>query len=198
MKHRKPPLAAKIRTEAAQSYLGPDNLAEDVEANPRISSLMPHVVMLFVLIGAAAAFGFTTKQWFSSGRIPWALLALGIMHAVVALAGFARWKRVRRGADHYHVSDFIRSETISLVDVCMVVEERGFIWNSVHIHFRRLTRFGWSVSYVPIGSARWLDWLVAGARFRGASKPRAMNGSFNMFTERSARWKATWTGSARS
>lgn len=172
MNHRKPSLATRVRAEAARSYLGPVNLTEGAEANSRISSLMPHFVILFALIGATAAFGFTTKQWFASGRIPWAMLVLGIVHAVVALAGFIMWKHVRRGPDHYHVSDFIRSETISLTDVCMVVEERGFLWNSVHIHFRRLTRFGWSVSYVPIrSSVRWLDWLVAGARFRGASEP---------------------------
>ena len=177
MTQRKPSLAAKIRAEAARSYLGPVNLTEEAEANTRISSLMPHIVILFAFIGAAAAFGFATRQWFSSGRIPWALLVLGIAHAIVALAGFVSWKRVRRGADHYHVSDFIRSETISLVDVCMVVEERGFIWNTVHIHFRRLTRFGWSVSYVPIRSVRWLDWLVADARLRGTSEPELIEKS---------------------
>ncbi len=177
MTHQKPSLAAKIRAEAARSYLGPVNLTEEAEANSRISSLMPHVVMLFALIGATAAFGFTTKQWFTSGRVPWALLVLGIVHAVVAMAGFVRWKRVRRGPGHYHVSDFIRSETISLVDVCMVVEERGFMWNSVHIHFRRLTRFGWSVSYVPTRPIRSLNWLGGIVRSRQSSEPEFIQNS---------------------
>lgn len=177
MTHRKPSFAARIRAEAARSYLGPANLAEEADANPRISSLIPHVVSLLALIGAITAFGFTTKQWLLSGRFAWALLVLGMVHAVVALAGLVMWKRVRRGPDHYRVSDFIRSETISLVDVCMVVEERGFIWNTVHIHFRRLTRFGWSVSYVPIRSVRWLDWLVADARLRGTSEPELIEKS---------------------
>jgi len=177
MNHRKPSLATRVRAEAARSYLGPANLAEEAEGNTRVSSLMPHMVILFASLGAAAAFGIATKQWFSSDRVPWALLVLGMVHAVVALAGFVIWKRVRRGPDHYHVSDFIRSETISLADVCMVVEERGFIWNTVHIHFRRLTRFGWSVSYVPIRSVRWLDWLVADARLRGTSEPELIEKS---------------------
>lgn len=172
MKHQKPSLAARIRAEAAQSYLGPVNLTEEAEANSRISSLMPQVVMLFALIGAAAAFGFTTKQWYTSGRIPWALLVLGIAHVVVALAGFVRWKRIQRGPGHYHVSDFIRSETISLIDVCMVVEERGFLWNSVRIHFRRLTRFGWSVSYVPTRPMRSLNWLGGIVRSRQSIEPK--------------------------
>ena len=96
MTHRQPSLAAKIRAEATRSYLGPANLAEGAEANKRISSLMPHIVILFALVGAAAAFGFATKQWFTSGRVPWALLVLGIVHAVVAMAGFVMWKHVRR------------------------------------------------------------------------------------------------------
>lgn len=171
MKHQKPSFAARIRAEAAQSYLGPVNLTEEAEANSRISSLMPQAVMLFALIGAAAAFSFTTKQWHTSGRMPWALLVLGIVHAFVALAGFVMWKRVRRGPDHYHVSDFIRSETISLADVCMVVEERGLIWNTAHIHFKRLTRFGWSVSYVPAQPIRSLAWLAGMVRPRQSSEP---------------------------
>ena len=177
MTQRKPSLAAKIRAEAARSYLGPVNLTEEAEANTRISSLMPHIVILFAFIGAAAAFGFATRQWFSSGRIPWALLVLGIAHAIVALAGFVSWKRVRRGADHYHVSDFIRSETISLVDVCMVVEERGLIWNSVRIHFQRLTRFGWGVSYVPARPIRSLNWLAGMVRSRQSSEPELIEKS---------------------
>lgn len=177
MMHRKPSLAARVCAEAAQSYLGPENLAEPAETNTRISSLMPHAVMLFALIGAAAAFGFTTKQWFTSGRIPWALLVLGIMHAVVALAGFVRWKRVQSGPGYYHVSDFIGSETISLVDDCMIVEERGLIWNTVHIHFKRLTRFGWSVSHVPARPIRFLDWLARIVRSRQSSEPELIKRS---------------------
>lgn len=177
MKHRKTSLAGRIRAEAARSYRGPANLADEADANPRISSLMPHVVSLLALIGALTAVGFTTKQWLLSGRFAWALLVLGIMHAVVALAGFVRWKRVQSGPGHYHVSDFIRSETISLVDVCMVVEERGFIWNTVHIHFKRLTRFGWSVSYVPARPIRLLDWLAGTVRSRQSSEPELIKRS---------------------
>lgn len=150
MKRREPSRVARVRADAARSYLGPANLAEEAEAHTRISSLKPHVVVVFALIGAVATFGFATSQLFSSGRIPWSLLALGIAHAAVALAGFIMWKRVRRGPGHYHVSDFIRSEAIPLVDICMVVAGRGLIWDRIHIHFKRMTRFGWSVSYVPV------------------------------------------------
>lgn len=150
MKYRRHSLAARIRAAAARSYLGPVNLTKEVEVDPRISSSMPHVVVLYCVIGAATAFGFAASQWASSGRIPWVLLLLGIVHTGVALVGWVMWKCIRRGPDHYHVSDFIRSETISMVDVCMVVQERGLLWRGVRIHFRRSTRFGWSVAYVPI------------------------------------------------
>lgn len=177
MTHRKPSLAARIRAEATRSYLGPANLAEEAEANPRISSLMPHGVSFVALIGAISAFGFTAKQWLLSGRMPWALLVFGIVHAIVALASFVRWKRVWREADYYHVSDLFRSETISLVDVCMVVEERGLIWNTLHIHFKRLTRFRWSASYVPARPIRLLDWLTGVMRSGKSPKPELIRKS---------------------
>lgn len=161
MTHRKPSLAARIRAEAARSYLGPANLAEGAEANTRISSLMPHVVVLCATIIAATAIGFAAKQLFAFGHVPWTLLTLGIAHAVVALAGFVMWKCVWSSARHYVVSNFIKSERISFDDVCMVVQGRGLIWNRVHIHFRRPTRFGWSVSYVAVPPTRSFASLLA-------------------------------------
>lgn len=100
-------------------------------------------------MAAAAIFGGAAKQLLNTGRGPWMLLALACTSAAVALAGFARWKCVRRGAQHYLVSDLIRSECISRDDVCLVVQARGLVGNRVHVHFRRPTRFGWSISYVP-------------------------------------------------
>lgn len=161
MNRAKPSFAARVRTEVAQSYVGPANLAQDAEEARRISSLKPHVVVLLAAIIAATAIGFAAKQLLASGHVPWTLLTLGIAHAVVALAGFVMWKCVRSGARHYVVSDFIKSERISFDDVCMVVQDRGLIWNRVHIHFRRPTRFGRSVSYVAVPPAGGFASLLA-------------------------------------
>ena len=170
MNRAKPSFAARVRTEVARCYVGPATLAQDTEEATRISSLKPHVVVLGAAIIAATAIGFATKQLLDSGHVPWTLLTLGIAHAVVALAGFVMWKCVRSGARHYVVSNFIKSERISLDDVCMVVQDRGLIWNRVHIHFRRPTRFGWSVSYVAVPPTRsFASLLVPWQRRRPAS-----------------------------
>ncbi len=161
MNRAKPPLATRVGAEVARSYVGPADLAQDAEATMRISSLKPHVAVLCAAIIAATAIGFTAKQSLASGHVPWTLLTLGIAHAVVALAGLVMWKCVRSGARHYVVSNFIKSERISFDDVCMVVQDRGLIWNRVHIHFRRPTRFGWSISYVAVPPTRSLAALLA-------------------------------------
>lgn len=168
MKLQKSLLAARIISKASRSSFRPMNSTEEDEGHWRISSLRPQLFVLFALIGAASAFSFAIMPLFSLGSISWTLFVLGTAQTVVALAGFVMWKHVRRGPDHFHVSDFIRSETISFVDVCMVVEGHGVIWNTSHIHFRRLTRFGWSVSYVPIRSGGRLNHLLTAAQCRGA------------------------------
>lgn len=150
MNRAKPSFAARVRAEVVRSYFGPASLAQDTEGATRISSLVPHVVVLCAAIIAVTAIGSAAKQLLASGHVPWTLLALGLAHAVVALAGFVLWKHVRSGEGHYVVSNFIKSERISFDDVCMVVQDDGLIWNRVHIHFRRPTRFGWSVSYVAV------------------------------------------------
>lgn len=161
MNRAKSSSAARMRAEVARSYVSPANLAREAEEAKRISSLKPHVVVLCAAIIAATAIGFAAKHLLASGHVPWAWLTLGLAHAVVALAGFVMWKHVRSGAGHYVVSDFTKSERISFDDVCMVVRDRGLIWNRVHIHFRRPTRFGWSVSYVAVPPAGGFASLLA-------------------------------------
>lgn len=122
----------------------------DAERLRRISSLKPQIAVVLATIISATFFGASAQQMFVFNRVPWILLTLGGGHALVALAGFALWKRVDAATEHYVVSDFTKSERISFEDVCMVVRGQGLIWKSVRIHFRRPTRFGWSVSYVPV------------------------------------------------
>ncbi len=170
MKLQKSLLVARVLSKASRSSFRPANLTEEGAGHWRISSLRPHLFVLLAMIGAASAFSFAIMPWFSLGSISWTFFVLGTAQTVIALVGFVLWKHVRRGPDHFHVSDFIRSETISFVDVCMVVEGHGVIWNTSHIHFRRLTRFGWSVSYVPICSVGRLNRLLTGAQGIGASQ----------------------------
>jgi len=136
----------------------------------RISSLSPHLVVLTVAVGAGIAVGVGIWRLLSSGEIPWALFALGIAHALVAMAGFATWKHVRCGEDHYIVSDIFKSETISFNDVCMVVEARGFLWNTARIHLCRPSRFGWGISFVPTCWAGMSGSLVAAWRTRRSTR----------------------------
>lgn len=150
MNLEKPSTAARVRAEVARSYIGPANLAQDAERTVRISSLKPRVVVLGAAIIAATAIGFAAKQLFASGHVSSTLLALGIAHVIVALTGCVMWKNVRSSPRHYVVSNLIKSERISFDDVCMVVEGQGLIWKNIQIHFRRPTRFGWSVCYIPV------------------------------------------------
>lgn len=150
-------------------HLGDENEPGSPDACQRISSLRPHVLVFLVVLGAVVAFSLVLNRMISSGQIPWALLFLAAAHTMVALAGCLAWKRVRRSNGYYVMSDLFRSEAVSFDDVCMVVEEQGFIWNGVCIHFKRRTRFGWSVSYVPTRSTSCLDWLVSAFRPRRSS-----------------------------
>jgi hypothetical protein len=63
------------------------------------------------------------------------------------------WKQVWHGHDYYDLSDHLRKEVIRMEDVCAVVEAPDVLWNTVRIHFRRLRRFGWAVSYGRAKSA---------------------------------------------
>lgn len=150
MSRPKPSLATRLRAEGVRCDIGPTKTSQDSEGTTRISSLKPHVTVLVAAIIAATATGFAARQFLATGDVPWTLLTLGLAHAVITLAGFVMWKHVRSGARHYVVSNFIKSERIAFDDVCMVVQGRGLIWDRVHIHFSRPTRFGWSVSYVAV------------------------------------------------
>ncbi len=115
----------------------------------RISSRRPQFVVLLAALGSVIAVIATLKTIMVSGQISWVMFALGIANAFVALATLMTWKQVWSGERHYVASSLFKSETISFDDVCMVLEARGLIWNTVRIHFNRPTRFGWGISFVP-------------------------------------------------
>lgn len=150
MKSEKSLLAVRVGAETARSYVVSANPTQHAERSTRISSLKPHFIVLLAAIVAATSFGLAAKQLLATDQVPWLLLALGIAHATVALAGFVKWKCVWSGAGHYVVSNFIQSDQIVHDDVCMIVQGHGQIWKRVHVHFRRPTRFGWSITYVAI------------------------------------------------
>lgn len=149
MKRDRSPLMARVRWQIARLHLGPAIQIESFDSMPFISSSGPRIVIVLAALGAGVTSAAAAWQVFAAGQIPWVLFALGFAHAVVALAGSLVWKRVQCGERHYVVSDSLKSETISFDDVCMVVEAPGFLWNTVHIHLRRPSRFGWSVAFVP-------------------------------------------------
>lgn len=154
MKHFRPLMRPGIYADNSGLQPLPVSKADNPDAVKRISTPGPHIVVLLAVLGSAVAFSSALQQMAASGDIPWAMLALGSAHAIAALAGFMAWKCVRYGNRHYVVSDFFKSETISFDDVCMVVNSHGFLWNTARIHLRRPSRFGWTVSFVPVHAVR--------------------------------------------
>jgi len=140
---------------------GPSNQDRDGKQLARISSRKPDMTTGLATLIAAICFGAAAKQLLASNQAPWMLLSMGIGHLFIALAGFVMWKRVQSGAGHYVISDFVKSERIPFENVCMVVQSHGLIWESIRIHFRRPTRFGRSVAYVPVVPAARSGTLVA-------------------------------------
>ena len=65
-----------------------------------ISALRPLIVMFLAGLGSAVIFSTAFRHALSYGSMPWAMLVLGAVHAIVALAGFVVWKRVRRDDQH--------------------------------------------------------------------------------------------------
>ena len=115
----------------------------------RISSLAPHSAATALAVMGAAWLVVTGYQATSLTKIPLAPFGLAIGHLLASVAVLAVWKQVRRGEGHYFVTNFLKSETVGLEDVCVVVTSPGVYWTTARIHFRRKTRFGWAISYVP-------------------------------------------------
>lgn len=136
----------------------------------RISSRRPQFVVLLAALGSVSAVSLTAQTIIVSGQMSWVMFALGIANSFVALAGFMTWKQVWRGERHYVVSSWFKAETIPFDDVCIVLEARGLIWNTVRIHFNRPTRFGWGVSFVPALSAGTPGEVVTAWRTRSLAK----------------------------
>lgn len=119
----------------------------------RISSYTPRLVAVLLGLGAAVALTTGLRHWPVSGSVSWALLTLGAVDFAASAICLVAWKHVREGKHHYYCSDLFRSEAIHLDDVCVAIDAPGLLWNSSRIHFRRKTRFGWAISYVPMKRA---------------------------------------------
>ncbi len=78
-----------------------------------------------------------------------AMAGIGVIDGLAALVVGTLWKSVRVGANGFTVSDLFRSEEVLFEDVCLVVPGTGVFGDVMRLHFRRPTRFGWGVVYVP-------------------------------------------------
>lgn len=136
----------------------------------RISSRRQHFIVLLAALGSVIAIIATLLTLLVTGQMPWVMFALGIAHAFAALAGLMTWKQVWSGERHYVVCGLFKSETIPFDDVCMVLEARGLLWNTVWIHFNRPTRFGWDIAFVPTRSVGTSCEVVTAWRTRRATK----------------------------
>lgn len=132
----------------------------------RISSRWTQWIVLLTTLGALVAISVVLKTRMFAGKMPWVWSVLGITSALAAVVPFVAWKQVWRGERHYMVSNLFKSEVISFDDVCLVVEARGLIWNTVRVHFKRPTRFGWDVNFVPARSVGTSCTLAAAWRTR--------------------------------
>jgi len=119
----------------------------------RISSYGPRAVAVLLGLGAVVALTAGLRLLSVSGSVSWPLLVLGILHLGASALCLIVWKQVREGEHHYYVSDLFKSEAIRLDEVCALIDAPGLLWNSARIHFRRKTRFGWAISYVPMRRA---------------------------------------------
>jgi hypothetical protein len=147
-----------------------ESAVDSVASRQRISSRRPQFVVLLAALGSVIAVSATLQTKIVSGQMSWAMVALGNANAFVALATLMTWKQVWSGERHYVVSSLFKSETISFDDVCMVLEARGLIWNTVRIHFNRPTHFGWGISFVPARSIGTSCEVVAAWRTRRVAK----------------------------
>lgn len=77
------------------------------------------------------------------------MAGIGVFDGLAAVAVGTFWKNVRVGRNGFTISDLFRSEEVSFEDVCLLVPGRGLFGNVMRVHFRRPTRFGWGVGYVP-------------------------------------------------
>lgn len=111
----------------------------------RISSLAPHTVAALLAAMGIAWLAVTAHQ----AEMSWVAFAVAVGHLGASATILAAWKQVRRGKLHYFVSNVFKSETVGFEDVCAVVDSPGVCWKTTRIHFRRRTRFGWAISYVP-------------------------------------------------
>lgn len=143
---------------------------EYAASRQRISSRRPQFVVLLAALGSVVAISATLQTLLVIGQMSWVLFVLGIANVFVTLATLLTWKQVWSSERHYVVSSLFRSETIPFDDVCMVLEARGLIWNTIRVHFNRPTRFGWVVSFVPALSAGTPCEVVTAWRTRRATK----------------------------
>lgn len=120
----------------------------------KISSSGPGFVEFMLVLIAFVFLALGLQERLTSGEVPWLFSGLAIAHLLAFGGCVITWKQVWHGDGHYYVSDLLRTEVIRMEDVCAFVEAHGVLWNTVRIHFRRRTRFGWAASYARAKSAR--------------------------------------------
>ena len=171
MNGRTPTLRTKVRSGIDRLQLGPVDHSQPCDPLQRISSLKPQVLAVLTALVAAGAAIFALSPM-SSERSSRMSAAIAFVHTFVAIATITTWKNVRYRDRNYVVSDLFKSESISSQDVCLAVEARGLLWNAVRIHFKRPTRFGWHISFIPAGVSGISNSRVAGWRSRTLNDDR--------------------------
>lgn len=116
----------------------------------RISSRKPRLLAALAAGISAGVLGIGIWRDAVRGEAPWLFLAVAAACACPGVAALARWKSVMRGDRHIVVSGLFEKEAIPFDAVCLVVKAGGVLWDKVRIHFNRPTRFGWSISFVPV------------------------------------------------
>jgi hypothetical protein len=114
----------------------------------RVSSLKPQLFALSTVVaGACVSFSLTET------RIEWITLVAGGIAVAAGLIALTS-KVVHKRGNEYRISTMYYSEIVTVDDVCMTVTKAGPCWKRIRIHLRRPARFGWALSFVPIGDAR--------------------------------------------
>jgi hypothetical protein len=111
----------------------------------RVSSFKPQIAAVLLVAAAASVFSVLlddSKEAFA--------LAAGALAAGTGLIALA-CKVVHRRGNDYRISTLFYSEVVTVDDVCMTVTKPGPFWMCFRIHLRRPARFGWMISFVPVG-----------------------------------------------
>jgi hypothetical protein len=121
--------------------------------------IFPAVWISGFVAGTAACFAGVLRD--QNGNPPsmdvcWAFLAATVAGAIFLYWRYVRLKAVWLENGHLCVSNYVRTERVSLVDVAEVEERR---WSSHHpivVRFVHETCFGTAIEFIP--KTRWVVW----------------------------------------